>query len=33
VKTPQGWLFKSRLHVLAPGQAEVSSGTKPGAQG
>jgi hypothetical protein len=30
VKTPTGWLFKSRLHVLTPGQAEVSSGRKPG---
>ena len=30
VKTPKGWLFKSRLHVLSPGQAEVSSGQKPG---
>jgi hypothetical protein len=28
-KTPRGWLFKSRIHVLAPGQAEVSSGSKP----
>ena len=28
VKTPNGWRFKSRLHVLAPGQAEVSSGQK-----
>ena len=28
VKTPKGWLFKSRLHVLTPGQAEVSSGRK-----
>jgi hypothetical protein len=28
VKTPKGWRFKSRLHVLAPGQAEVSSGQK-----
>ena len=32
VKTPKGWLFKSRIHVLAPGQAEVSSGRKPGTQ-
>jgi hypothetical protein len=28
VKTPTGWRFKSRLHVLTPGQAEVSSGQK-----
>jgi hypothetical protein len=28
VKTPKGWLFKSRIHMLAPGQAEVSSGSK-----
>jgi hypothetical protein len=32
VKTAKGWLFRSRLHVLAPGQAEVSSGRKPDAQ-
>jgi hypothetical protein len=32
VKTARGWLFKSRIHVLAPGQAEVSSGRKPGDQ-
>ena len=30
VKTAQGWRFKSRLHVLAPGQAEVSRGSRPG---
>jgi hypothetical protein len=29
VKTAQGWRFQSRLHVLAPGQAAVSRGTKP----
>ena len=29
VKTPQGWRFKSRLHVLAPGQVEVSRGSRP----
>jgi len=28
VKTPKGWLFQSRIHMLAPGQAAVSSGTK-----
>jgi hypothetical protein len=28
VKTPNGWLFKSRIHMLAPGQAAVSSGTR-----
>jgi len=28
VKTPRGWLFQSRIHMLAPGQAAVSSGTK-----
>ena len=28
VKTLQGWRFKSRVHVLAPGQAEVSRGRK-----
>ena len=28
VKTAKGWLFKSRIHMLAPGQAEVSSGSK-----
>jgi hypothetical protein len=28
-KTPRGWLFKSRIHMLAPGQAAVSSGSKP----
>jgi hypothetical protein len=31
-KTPKGWLLKSRLHVLAPGQAEVSSGRAPATQ-
>ena len=29
VKTPKGWLFKSRIHMLAPGQAAVSSGSRP----
>jgi hypothetical protein len=29
VKTSDGWRFKSRLHVLAPGQAAVSSGSRP----
>ena len=29
VKTPQGWRFQSRLHVLAAGQAAVSRGSKP----
>jgi len=33
VKTPQGWRFKSRVHMLAPGQAEVSRGAKPAAAG
>jgi hypothetical protein len=28
VKTTQGWRFKSRVHVLAAGQAEVSRGRK-----
>ena len=28
VKTPQGWRFKSRMHVLAAKQAEVSRGQK-----
>jgi hypothetical protein len=28
VKTPQGWRFKSRTHILAPRQAEVSRGSK-----
>ncbi len=28
VKTPQGWRFKSRMHVLASGQTEVSRGRK-----
>jgi hypothetical protein len=31
VKTPQGWRFQSRLHMLAPGQAAVSRGSKPAA--
>lgn len=29
VKTAQGWRFKSRTHVLAAGQDEVSRGSKP----
>jgi hypothetical protein len=29
VKTSKGWLFRSRIHMLAPAQAEVSSGSKP----
>ncbi len=29
VKTSRGWRFQSRLHVLAPGQAAVSRGSKP----
>ena len=29
VRTPQGWRFKSRTHVLAAGQQEVSSGSRP----
>jgi hypothetical protein len=29
VRTPQGWRFKSRTHVLAPGQQEVSRGSRP----
>src|SRR6185295_7708225 len=32
VRTAQGWRFKSRLHVLAPRQAEVSRGSRPGPQ-
>jgi hypothetical protein len=32
VRTAQGWRFKSRLHVLAPGQAEVSRGSRPNPQ-
>jgi len=28
-RTRDGWLFKSRTHVLAPGQAAVSSGRSP----
>ena len=30
--TPQGWRFKSRVHVLAAGQAEVSRGSRPDAK-
>ena len=33
VKTPLGWRFKSRVHVLAAGQAEVSRGSRPAATG
>ena len=33
VKTTQGWRFQSRVHVLAPGQAEVSRGSRPPAAG
>jgi SnoaL-like domain len=33
VRTPQGWRFKSRVHMLAAGQAEVSRGSKPPAAG
>jgi hypothetical protein len=29
VKTSQGWRFQSRLHMLAPGQAAVSRGSRP----
>lgn len=29
VKTPTGWRFKSRTHVLAAGQQEVSRGSRP----
>ena len=29
VKTPQGWRFQSRLHVLAAGQDAVSRGSRP----
>jgi hypothetical protein len=29
VKTPQGWRFKTRLHVLTAGQDAVSRGSKP----
>ena len=29
VKTPQGWRFKTRTHVLALNQTEVSRGSKP----
>ena len=29
VKTAKGWLFKSRIHVLAPTQADVPSGSRP----
>ena len=28
VRTPQGWRFKSRTHVLAAGQQEVSRGSR-----
>jgi hypothetical protein len=31
VKTPEGWRFKSRLHVLRSGQEAVSRGSKPAA--
>ena len=30
VRTPRGWRFKSRTHVLAAGQQEVSRGSRPG---
>lgn len=33
VRTPQGWRFKSRVHVLAPGQNEVSRGSRLPAAG
>ncbi len=33
VKTPLGWRFKSRVHVLASGQQEVSRGARPGRSG
>ena len=29
VKTPLGWRFKSRIHVLAASQQEVSRGSRP----
>jgi len=29
VKTPQGWRFKSRVHVLSARQQEVSRGSRP----
>ena len=29
VKTPKGWLFKSRLHVLSARQEDISRGSKP----
>jgi hypothetical protein len=29
VKAPQGWRFKTRTHVLAANQQEVSSGSRP----
>jgi len=32
VKTPQGWRFKSRTHVLAANQTEDSRGSKPPAR-
>ena len=33
VKTPQGWRFKTRTHVLAANQQEVSRGSRPARQG
>jgi hypothetical protein len=33
VKTAQGWRFRSRLHILAPGQAAVSRGSRPAPSG
>ena len=33
VKTALGWRFKSRVHVLASGQQEVSKGARPGRSG
>lgn len=33
VKTPQGWRFKTRTHMLSATQQEVSSGSKPPAGG
>jgi hypothetical protein len=33
VKTPQGWRFKTRTHMLSATQQEVSSGSKPAAPG
>ena len=32
VRTPQGWRFKSRVHVLSQRQTEVSRGTRPAAK-